>query len=43
MSVQNIFLRSEERITGHRDDFIVDTTKDIARFEGCRVMCAVEF
>jgi hypothetical protein len=43
MTVHRIFVSSEERISGHRGDVIVDTTKDFARFEGRRVMYAMEF
>jgi hypothetical protein len=43
MTVHRIFVSSEQRISGHRGDFIFDTTKEFARFEGRRVMCAVEY
>ena len=43
MAVHRIFVSSEDRIGGHRGDFLADTSAEFARFEGRRVMCAVEF
>ena len=43
MTVHRIFVSSESRLSGHRGDFVVDTSAEFARFEGRRVMCAVEF
>lgn len=41
--VHRVFVSSEERTSGDRTDFAIDTSGDFARFEGSRVMCAVEF
>jgi hypothetical protein len=41
--VHRIYVSSEERISGHRGDFVIDTSAEFARFEGRRVMCAVEW
>eukprot|EP00873_Tetraselmis_striata_P008384 jgi/Tetstr1/428648/TSEL_018636.t1 len=43
MTVHRIFVSSEQRTSGHRGDFVVDTSKEFARFDSRRVMCAVEF
>lgn len=43
MTVHRIYVRSEDRLSGHRGDFVIDTSKEFARFDGRRVMCGVEF
>eukprot|EP00873_Tetraselmis_striata_P013010 jgi/Tetstr1/433274/TSEL_022562.t1 len=43
MTVHRIFVSSEQRTSGHRGDFVVDTSKEFTRFDSRRVMCAVEF
>eukprot|EP00873_Tetraselmis_striata_P003434 jgi/Tetstr1/423698/TSEL_014332.t1 len=43
MTVHRIFVSSEPRTSGHRGDFVEDISKEFARFDSRRVMCAVEF
>lgn len=43
MTVHRIFVSSEQRLSGSRGDFVVDTSAEFAKFQSRRVMCAVEF
>eukprot|EP00873_Tetraselmis_striata_P015586 jgi/Tetstr1/435850/TSEL_024738.t1 len=43
MTVHRISVSSEQRTSGHRGDFVVDTSKEFAKFESRRVMVAIDF